>query len=188
MKKLTVEDLENIEKTLNIDQKDPYIFSYRYLIQFFRQIKSFSSSDAVICASLVYSWMPTILNLKDDLINKIPPLLNNAKNCQELSKIDLNVLKTFVNNSIVGASKLLHFISPDYYPIWDRKICNFLLGKSYSYIVNNISNYLGYVDFCRSFSTLDLFNPIYFSLQKKVGYKFTRLRAIELILFYASKK
>ena len=49
-------------------------------------------------------------------------LLNKAKSGNLLNSEELEIVKKCVNNSLVGTSKLLHFINPSIYAIWDSKI------------------------------------------------------------------
>ena len=78
--------------------------------------------------SFAYSWMPTIPNiniqqskLNDDL--EFWEMLNHLRNGQEMDrKALLEKLVPNINNSVVGTSKVLHFIAPDYVPIFDSKV------------------------------------------------------------------
>lgn len=47
--------------------------------------------------------------------------LTQAKSA-DLSREPLLVPKGMVNNSIIGASRPLHFTAPAHYPIWDSRI------------------------------------------------------------------
>lgn len=42
---------------------------------------------------------------------------------------DLSMLKGFANNSTVGASKVLHFLNPKVYSIWDSRVARQFLWK-----------------------------------------------------------
>jgi len=78
--------------------------------------------------AFAYSWMPTIPNidiqkseLNDDL--EFWKTLNFLQNGFEIDrKTFLEKLVPNINNSIVGTSKVLHFIAPDYIPILDSKV------------------------------------------------------------------
>ncbi|MEQ1409895.1 hypothetical protein [Acinetobacter indicus] len=86
--------------------------------------------DIVIGISFTYSWMPTILKkidltAADDLIK----IFNKAKQGHRLTVPELQTLKNAFNNSLVGVSKLLHFIHLEHYEIWDSRVFRFLSGN-----------------------------------------------------------
>ena len=115
--------------------------------------------DLICGCHLIYGWMPTIFNLskkiegkeikekKDALsklgtecvsiIGKIQRLKdemvkneNYFKEGDPYFNKDVCVLRKFVNNSVVGVSKLLHFINPKIFPIWDSNICRYVIGEN----------------------------------------------------------
>jgi hypothetical protein len=70
-------------------------------------------------------------------------LLTAAKP-RDLNKAELQSLKGMINNSIVGASKLLHLVAPTRYPIWDSRLYRFCHGKrGHAYEVNKVDANLG---------------------------------------------
>lgn len=85
-------------------------------------------SDFWKIVAFAYSWMPTIPNiniqqskLNDDL--EFWKNLNRLRNGSEMDrKAFLEKLVPNINNSVVGTSKVLHFIAPDYVPILDSKV------------------------------------------------------------------
>ena len=63
-----------------------------------------------------------------------------------LSGTEIADLATLVNNSLVGASKLLHFVAPNTYSIWDSKVFSFVHEKRpHNYRVNDVGAYQGYL-------------------------------------------
>jgi len=101
-----------------------------------------------------------------------------------LQKQDLELLKKIVNNSIVGVSKLLHFVNPNYYLIWDSRVARYFQIKN----VNNIDNYLKYLDFCHSLSK-NLLDKVYHNICviEPSFKKATKLRTLEFIFFNLGK-
>lgn len=85
-------------------------------------------SNAIVGLHVIYAWMPTIPDLH------YPAALNpagranvvsllNAARARSLTVPEIAFLKeNFTNNSVVGLSKLLHFIAPDRYAIWDSRV------------------------------------------------------------------
>ncbi len=185
MKLLKIDELEKIAKEFNIDDNDTYLFTYPYFIEYFKQIEVFNELNIIIASSSIYSWMPTVLNLNKKYLNKVIKILNN--NNRIISKTDLEILKLFINNSLVGASKFLHFYNPNIYPIWDSKICEYFFDKSHQYIISKIDNYLEYFNYCNVFIKENSFNNILDILNTKLNYNISKIRALEMLIFYIMK-
>ena len=92
--------------------EDSYIKTYPEFIQYFKNISNISKHDLVISSHFVYGWMPTIIELKFQDMEVVLNSLNKAKNGAMLTVGELELLKKTINNSLVGLSKLLHFINP----------------------------------------------------------------------------
>jgi hypothetical protein len=86
----------------------------------------FSKEDLFKIAGLVYSWMPTMLDLyyEDDYdFDNLIKQINNLENGKESNvKIVLIELAKLINHSVVGASKALHIIYPNSFPIIDSRV------------------------------------------------------------------
>jgi hypothetical protein len=75
-----------------------------------------------------YSWMPTIPDVRPHLIRDPKGLLSmlhllKSGNVSHLSPL-LHELVPVINNSLIGVSKVLHFIAPEQVPIIDRNVLN----------------------------------------------------------------
>lgn len=189
---------------------DSYIFSYPYILEFFST--KFNSKNALdkhdfICGiHMIYGWMPRILTLNpiDDLDNIIT-ILNTTQKKQEISDKDLlKLAKPIDGSSVIGTSKLLHFIAPDSFAIWDNNVHEFICSKKL--IDNNIykkniypsknkekeyvqiPNYRAYLNLLIKIQENSKFNDFHNSVNTKIGYKVSPLRAIELIMFLNSPK
>jgi hypothetical protein len=72
-----------------------------------------------------YSWMPTIPNVRKISYaewSRIKGLLHaNQDNEAEVRRL-LQLLIPIINNSLVGTSKVLHFINPVVFPILDTRV------------------------------------------------------------------
>jgi hypothetical protein len=133
--------------------------------------------------------MPTILEFspkktKDEAIVKIDEaviILNKARAPDILNEAELQILKECFNNSLVGASKLLHFINPENYAIWDSRVYYYLTGnRAHDYRINNSSNEIvANQDF-------DSFKK---SLEEQInlGYPISPLRALDLVFYHNGK-
>lgn len=111
-------DSENIIRS----DYDSYLETYPEFIQYFRNIDRIERHHLIISSHFIYGWMPTILNIDLKSINEVLRLLNEVKSGKLLTVEELMILKKCINNSLVGLSKLLHFINPRSYAIWDSRI------------------------------------------------------------------
>ena len=188
----------------NLDYSNPdtnrsYQYSYPYLINYFKDADTLNKEHLVIGAHAVYGWMPTILNLKkhendtdssEINLNDEIVLLNKAKKGESLDEKELDLLKRRINNSMVGLSKLLHFVNPDNYAIWDSRIYIFISGNKTASGIDSPKNYLEYLEGCKriacekEFSEYRNENP--FSFENEGLYhdiEISDFRYIELALF-----
>lgn len=105
---------------------------------------------AVVLLHMVYAWMPTMLEIGDQppqQRQRIPAHLEKAKKGLLLSEAELEELKEFTNNSVVGASKLLHILNPTVYPIWDSRVARIFMWWNVSESTFNKSHrYLEYIE------------------------------------------
>ena len=146
--------MRNLEEVFELDIEKSsliegtYVQSYPHMIEYFAKIKEFTVSDVVVGAHMIYGWMPTILHVdkKKTDPQEVVRILQALKDGNaDLSKDDLTTLKQYMNNSIVGASKILHFVAPEQYPIWDSKIFKFTHDREpQGYLVNNVETYREY--------------------------------------------
>jgi hypothetical protein len=112
---------------------DPYSVAYLILAEYFDSLPSLDWTVAVLGLHIVYSWMPTIPRLgkimrwsseqKDALV----AALDVVRKGEEPMTSQLKLIVSFCNNSIVGASKLMHFLCPLTSPIWDTRVARAFL-------------------------------------------------------------
>ncbi|KDP87783.1 hypothetical protein CF70_034285 [Cupriavidus sp. SK-3] len=183
-----MEHVFELEADTQVPWTGSYIASYRDLVSYFSERDVLSAADVVRGAHMVYGWMPTVLDINPGLS---PPVdlhaaagLLMAARAGRLTHRDLSALKRVVNNSIVGASKLLHFVAPDRYAIWDSKVCAFSkTGPCYAAQVNRVDRYERYLDGLTALQRDARFPAFHASVNRKVGYDVTGMRALELIMF-----
>lgn len=99
---------------------------YSLTYQLFTDAPLNTLNDFWRIVAYTYSWMPTIPDVRPQFIKDPGELLSML---QELKAGDTSNLPTLihqlipvVNNSLIGVSKVLHFIAPDQVPIIDRNV------------------------------------------------------------------
>ncbi len=181
------DDFIVIEKHYAMDEQNSYIQSYPALLAFFSEKeRPLTENDFIAGAHMVYGWMPTIITFNKGKMTEALSAINRAKKGELLSFNDLEAVKFCVNNSMVGASKLLHFINPGLYPIWDSKVCRYVTGMAHQQKVNNVTNYLLYIDLCKHLTAQKEFDALYAKAKKIAGMEISSFRAVELIMFLNS--
>jgi hypothetical protein len=162
--------------------------SYREFIGFFASRGKLGPTEAVLGASMAYAWMPTILDFRGDA-EKVAGILQRAKENDELAAEDLETLADAVNNSMVGASKLLHFVCPEKYAIWDSRVFRYLTRrKPYAQLMRKPEYYLEYLALVRSLIRDRRFPKAQIRTEKLIGYKVSALRAAEYIMFVSGAR
>lgn len=185
------------ERVDNSSLNVTYSHSYPVFLEFFSSRTNITESDLILAAEFTYGWMPTIINFHNLEFDKILTTFNSLR---DLSKDQLNSLpddkiiqlldhfKSFMNNSMVGSSKILHFSSPGVYPIWDSKVYLAARNQKTSFGIDRADYYLCFTRAMHGLiaelddSTLQSIKDK-FSQYLPEGQFMSDLRAIELILF-----
>ncbi|MDT0648400.1 hypothetical protein RM545_17040 [Zunongwangia sp. F260] len=163
-----------------------YINTYHEFIRYFEKIEQIEKHHLIISSHFVYGWMPTILSLNQEKLPEVLKLLNQVKNGYLLTAPELEILKNCINNSLVGLSKLLHFIKPEIYAIWDSRIFRFLTGKKSTYGINRPTAYLSYLQDLKKITDQQEFEQHYQKIQENFNYPISKFRAIEIVMFQSS--
>ena len=166
-----------------------YLLSYPYFLNYFQNLESINLENLVIGISFTYSWMPTILkalNLKNT--EEVLFILNEVKKGKLIDEQQLTTLKTTFNNSLVGTSKLLHFINPKQYAIWDSRVFRFLNDvEPHKYRLEKPRAYIEYLKLIEELKNEEPFTTFFELMKQKVGYDITEYRALELAFFKGSQ-
>jgi len=184
-------DIFMLEQNTAIPVNNSYILSYPSLLEFFVPKATFTIGDFICGAHMVYGWMPTALDLYPSTphigLQRGADLLTKAKAAGVLSDDEIEELAQLVNRSVVGASKLLHFVAPSVFAIWDSRIYRFLLRqRAHHYRVNEVSTYRTYLGRLRKLRGDPRFPVFQASVNDKLGYDVSDLRALELVMFLNS--
>lgn len=187
-----LERIFELESQIAVPQRDSYIESYPYLCSHFSSKTVIDPQDVVLGAHMVYGWMPTVLGLdvggvRGFSLHQAADLLTVSKS-RDLDRCELVSLKGLINNSIVGASKLLHFVDPARYPIWDSRIYQFCHGRrGHAHQVNSVDAYLSYRAQLMALMAHPRFPQFLGNVNTKVGYPVSGPRALELMMFLATR-
>ncbi|MGV4414290.1 hypothetical protein [Chryseobacterium sp. T1] len=165
--------------------KENYLLSYPHFLNYFKNLPVIKLENLIIGISFTYSWMPTILkSIKLEESEKVLSILNNVKNGKEIKADQLAILKSTFNNSLVGTSKLLHFINPEQYAIWDSRVFRFLNNEEpHKYKLEKPNAYIEYIKLIESLKSEKTFETFFKLMKQKVGYEITEYRALELAFF-----
>jgi hypothetical protein len=145
-------------------------------------------------ALMTYAWMPRVLRIDDEYLKCAAIELSKAREIKDdnYKEIDIKIIGLCLH-SLVGASKMLHFINPEVFPIWDSKIQYNLTGNNNQNAMKKLDNYYNYIkqvyilvknkQFNSFFRKYNLANQK--RLKNIIGqpYDVTPIRAIEASLF-----
>ena len=116
--------IEEFQKHITLDKflhdcnnfkgvKQTYDVSYPEFLKYFHDIEKITKHHLVVGINFTYGWMPTIFDFRSDEFDKSIEILNKTKSGFIPTESKLDTLKHLFNNSLVGTSKLLHFINPE---------------------------------------------------------------------------
>jgi hypothetical protein len=176
--------LLNDAKNLSINPNDSFMISYNEFIKFFSITNEIDYHSMVIGIHFTYAWMPTIFDFRSGQFDNVLLILNKVKSGTRIDKEELEILKKCFNNSLVGTSKILHFINPEKFAIWDSRVYRYLFqANAYDYRISNCNTYLTYLEMCDKVSKSPEFEEIHKIVEKKAGYPISKLRSLELIMY-----
>ncbi len=185
MKNINFESLLNDAKNIIFTENDSYIKTYPEFIRYFENIApgDINEHNLVIASHFIYGWMPTILHLDLSQKGEVIFYLNAVKSGVVLSISELKILKNAINNSLVGLSKLLHFINPRDYAIWDSHILRYLTKKKGIYGIDKPELYLEYLTTIKNLSRHENYRELYNFIYSYLQYEVNPTRVIELTMF-----
>ena len=180
---MTDEDLSQ-----KVDPTHHYVKSYPLLLKSTAHLCDAMGSNAVPgVAHIVYGWMPTILkNLTfDDHINDHLIAARQINDFQSAFNLVDGLETSPINNSWVGLSKVLHFINPEFFPIWDSVVARNFGVSDYRIKQKKIyTNYMKFISENLEFKSVSTVQDLF---EKRANYTISNVRACEFILFTAPK-
>ena len=104
-----------------------------------------------------------------------------CRSFEEASALIQSLDDSPINNSWVGMSKVLHFINPEFFPIWDSRVAKHFDLKITR--VNKKNHFLEYLTFVEENRKSDAVKRVQEAFVKEAGYSVSDVRACEFILF-----
>ena len=165
-----------------IDANEQYLRTYPELLRSTAILAKEMGEDALpAIAHMAYGWMPTILKKFSDSQPGIVGTATGCRSFEEASGLIQSLDDSPINNSWVGMSKVLHFMNPEFFPIWDSRVAKqFDLKISQ---VNKKNHFIEYLTFVEEHRNNDAVKKVQEAFVKEVGYSVTDVRACEFILF-----
>lgn len=188
MNKVNMEQIARDEKKAQFEPGDPYLLSYREFVAYFANLDQITRHNLIIAANFVYGWMPRILRFRSEDFASAVAILNAVKRGSPIGERELGLLQGLIDNSMVATSKLLHFVRPDLYAIWDSRVYTYI-NRNYSQSeIQKPGNYLAFLDNCREITRDGRFKAVHASMNQKIGYEVSPLRALELVMYWNGGK
>ncbi|HEA20948.1 hypothetical protein LCGC14_1449420 [marine sediment metagenome] len=157
---------------------------YREFLNFFSGKDVIDYNDLVVGAHMVYGRMPTMLRLNLGNADDVLLLLNRIKNGAELTIENLKMM----NNSMVGPSKMLHFLDPERFAIWDSRIFRYVAGAGKPTHIGKAVNYFEYLHHVNGLVDGIAFLKVHTFVQGRMGVTHDRLRSLEIVMFETDKQ
>ena len=191
MKDISIKEIVDQFYPQPIDKSDKYIVTYPVFIDFFRQMSAYRKEDLLTGIAFVYSWMPRILTVKSESLPLLAEYCTQFKN-QYTAAVESQLFEQALEanrGSIVATSKLLHFMFPEQFPIYDSHIYKYCWNKerSYHYQVNNLESYQEYRKMCLKLTTGEEIHILQTMVNDRLGYEVSKLRALEFSMFQIRK-
>jgi len=158
--------------------------SYNLFLRFFEG--DFDEDKLLQGAYMVYGWMPTMLRIKGPVKNIVT--LAEAGREGTITEAILGDCAKTLNNSLVGTTKLLHFLCPGTYPIWDSRVYRGLFRqKPYRCRVEHVEAYTKYLAWMETLEKCDGFDEMKARFEAEAGYEVSNKRAAEAVLYALGK-
>lgn len=188
-------DLERVREAIKTDKNHAntnfYLKSYWSLLKLAENTSDDPNHIGLRALSLAtYGWIPTIPkrdNFERFQCNTPVQSIKAIGTRSEAEEFIGNMCKDApINYSWIGTSKLLHFLSPDAFPIWDRKIAQHFDLSNSQY--NKLERYIEYTQFMHTqvAKVGNSFDEMVGLINSQYGYKPCKMRYLEFYLFTMS--
>jgi hypothetical protein len=138
---------------------DPVHPLYTCLVAYFSRPEPIVWSEAVAALHVVHGVLPTRVNseriaaMEADRRDRLVAGLNAVRKKGAIGADGILAFAEFAGNSVAGASRLLHFLSPQSFPAWDGRAAKSWLQRGLRERMHEqVPLYLGYRDALRAWS------------------------------------
>lgn len=163
-----------------------FLISYPTLVQAFARHGTVDAEFLLFASHAVYGWMPNALNWTSTQWEKEALLVESIRAGKPLTATDMKKIAALINRSVTGASKLLHFIAPERFPILDAHIYTYLNALLYREQPMDCVFYIKYSAAVARATTMPGFALVQEKVKKHLRYEVSSIRAAELPLYYLS--
>jgi hypothetical protein len=218
--------LSALDQALNTTRKTSATYRYTYdrYLQYFRDKPSggnLTEQDLYVGFGIAYSWMATIKQL-DPRIKTVEAAVKALNQVRVLQPTDLELgivgchnispdkiarvemmiepIRQFLG-SVIGSSKLLHFVNPDVFPMWDSVIHRYFNQLEQKSASDSLHQYIEYTYNVHALISDDsfegsIYEPLTSALvrayqeasdQYRMPDKMGKVRAIEFLMFFGGK-
>ncbi|AZD03497.1 hypothetical protein [Pseudomonas chlororaphis] len=155
-----------------------YLRSYPALLAASRTLAgSHNSGDLLLqLSAMCYGWMPRVVRVNARHVDKASAALACALESDVL--IDTAQMQDLANSlhSVVGTSKLLHFLRPQLYPIWDSKVARVWATSDATTNMSKVENYRSYIEDIRTLIASADFAAFHDDFNQAYGRRLDRLK------------
>jgi hypothetical protein len=143
----------------------------------------------------IYGWMPRILRVDPRSLDRAVTALRRATAATDTNDA-IGHIEAVAEclQSVVGASKLLHFANPGLFPIWDRNVEGFRQSANPSqHHMGQVKNYIAYATEVHAIRNASMFSEFHRAFNQAFEdrlrrlriavYPVTEVRCVELAMF-----
>lgn len=171
-----------------------YLRTYPIILRTIRDFQGQSTDLFCQVATTAYGWMPRVARIDPDHLGPAIKAIDRAMSTAAPYE-DVEIIRDIAAclHSVVGASKVLHFLAPSAFPIWDSKVVQVWAHNSETIDVNNPEDYVKYakqvhaVTGRKGFDSFKSdFEEVYVARLKKLEirrYSLTKVRIVEAAAF-----
>jgi len=140
-------DLVRVNKLVDGSKEATYLRTYPSLLTAAKSSEHGVVETFLMTAAFVHGWMPTSLHVEPKLLDEAARVFDQARaEGAEFSAAKISAVAGCLQ-SLVAATKVLHFANPYLYPTWDNEIEHFRRGLAPSpYHMAQTANYVAYVE------------------------------------------
>lgn len=204
MSKLVLIDIDKESFLKRCSKSNPWLVedssyhvSYKRFIKYLAKKADLTEEKLISAAGMAYSWMPTTINIQKELIpGSYSAVKRLVEDSDSVTDKDIKKASEFLSGSVVGISKVLHFLDPENFPIYDTGIYCFIYRKSNRPSYSTVNRARRYVRYCENVRSLSKDKEVQKLVKKdvvdgikhKYNYDFniSYIRAIEVAMFARS--